>query len=119
VDFNAIVIAFLLVPIMKSLLDSRKFWITLVSSLCVGIVGVAGILTKADKEYIIAIIAAVAYQVSRLVDGIAREDAAKATPPPMAQAGGTIINQSSPPPPPDARDLTPSDALKRTNWPSP
>lgn len=71
---------------MKSLLDSRKFWLTLSGALVVAAVGVTGILTHAEREYIIAIIAAVSYQVGELVKGIAREDAAKVTPAPSAVA---------------------------------
>ncbi len=66
---------------MKSLLDSRKFWLMLSGVAGVSTIGVAGVLTKADAKYIGAIILAVAYQIAELIKGIAAEDAAKAMPP--------------------------------------
>jgi hypothetical protein len=103
---------------MKSLLDSRKFWLTVVGVVCTTAVVITCLFLKVPETSMLAIAGAIVGLLFKLIDGIAREDAAKATPPPLAQAGGTIINNSSRPPAVPDIELTPTEVLRASgNWP--
>jgi hypothetical protein len=84
-----------------SLSQSRKSIVALGALLVAGGVMVAGILTKTDKELVVTYVLAVSALAFKMLDAIAREDAAKTAG--AAQVAIAKIASVRPPPVDDAR----------------